>query len=80
MNVGELRPAEGQHGRNGIQLHGAGAERNHRLRQGKVFVLQTLDVAHHRRFRVVGVENRVPEIAERRRRATGMRSTWGVVG
>ena len=33
MNPGEFRPAYGEHLARGVQLHRAGAERNHRSRQ-----------------------------------------------
>lgn len=47
MQVGQLRPADGDHLAGGIQLHGTAAQSNHGVHQGKVLVLQPLQVPQH---------------------------------
>ena len=47
MNRGPLRPRERHHLHTGIQLHRAGAERDHRGRQRKVLGLERAHVAEH---------------------------------
>ena len=56
MHTHKFRTAEGQHFCRSIQLHGAGAEGNHGVCQRDVLAVETLDVAHHLRFRMVFVE------------------------
>lgn len=53
MDIRKLRPAYRNHFRSGIELHRTRAQRNHRMGQGKVFVLQALDIAHHLTFGMV---------------------------
>ena len=53
------RPGNRRHLGRGVQLHGAGAERNHAVHQRVVAVLQALEVAHHLGFAAVAVEHRV---------------------
>ena len=48
-----------------VQLHRAGAERNHRRVEADVLPLEAADVAHHLRFGVMRVEHRMRQ--ERRR-------------
>ena len=47
MNLRELRPRNGKHFRRGVELHRAGAERNHRGREREVARFEPLDVAEH---------------------------------
>ncbi len=61
MHLAELWPRHRQHLARGIQLHRAGAERNHRSRERQIFCLQAPDVAQHFRFGVMSVEDRVRE-------------------
>ncbi len=62
MQVGELGPGDRDHLAGGVELHGAGAERDHRLVQRQVLVFQLLEVAQHLGFAVVRVEYRVAEV------------------
>ena len=71
MQAVEARPGDRQHLARGVELHRAGAERNHRRRQRQVAVLEPLQVPQHLRFGVMGVEDRMG--AERR----GARQRWG---
>ena len=59
MDRGELRPGDRDHLGRGIQLHRAGAERNHRAIEPDVLPLEALQVAHHLRFRTMRRENRM---------------------
>ena len=59
MDAGKLRQADRVQLAGGIQLHGAASERYHGMHERKVLVLQPLDVAHHVRLRMVGVERGV---------------------
>ena len=54
---GELGPGDGHHLGRGVELHGAGAQRDHGVRQRQVPVLQTLEVAQHLVLAVVQVED-----------------------
>ena len=66
MNRGPLRPRERHHLHTGIQLHRAGAERDHRGRQRKVLGLQRAHVAEHL---VLGVVARKDSKRQQRRAA-----------
>ena len=57
MNLRKLRPRHRKHFRRGIQLHRAGAERNHRSREREVARFEPLDVAEHFGLAVVAVED-----------------------
>ena len=59
MHLGELGPGHRDHLGGGVELHGAGAERDHRVVQRQVAVLQALQVAQHAVLGVVRVEHRV---------------------
>ncbi|MNC52007.1 hypothetical protein D3C75_1013300 [compost metagenome] len=59
MQLGEFRPGNRDHFRRGVQLHGAGAERDHRLVKRQILALQTVHITHHLGFAVVAVEYRV---------------------
>ena len=61
MNLCKLRPRHGKHFRRRVQLHRAGAERNHRGRERKVARFEPLDVAEHLGLAVVAVEDGVLE-------------------
>ena len=65
MNRGELRPRHRDHLRRRVQLHGAGAQRDHRRVEADVLALQRLDVAHHLGFRMMRIEDRVRQVARR---------------
>ena len=59
VDVGELGPGDGDHLAGGVELHGAGAQRNHAAVQRQVLVAQHADVAQHAGLGMVGVEHRV---------------------
>mmetsp|Transcript_14373 Transcript_14373/g.27727 ORF Transcript_14373/g.27727 Transcript_14373/m.27727 type:complete len:723 (-) Transcript_14373:79-2247(-) len=61
MHVSELWHSDWHHLRRGVQLHCAGAQRNHRVAQGEVLCLQSRQISEHLVLRVVGVENIVSE-------------------
>ncbi len=61
MHAPELRPRHRLHVGRGVQLHRAGAERDHRGVEADVLALERLQETHHRRFRVIAVEHRVRE-------------------
>ena len=71
MQLSEFRPGDRDHLRRGVQFHGAGAQRDHRLVQRQIFTLQGVHVAHHLGLAVVAVEHRMGEdriVAQHRRR------------
>src|SRR3954471_14420613 len=51
MNAPELRPGDRIHFGGGVELHRAGAERNHALVETEVLRLELADVTHHLGFR-----------------------------
>ena len=57
--IGKFRPGDGDHLGGGIQLHGAGAQRDHRLVQRQILTLQRVHIAHHLGFAVVAVKHRM---------------------
>ena len=61
VQVAEFGPGHRDHLAGGIQLHGAGAQRDHRAVQRQVLVRQLAQVAHQLGFRVMAVEDRVAE-------------------
>ncbi len=61
----ELAPAHRHHLGRGVELHGAGAERDHRRGEREVPRLEPLDVAQHLGLRVVPVEDRVLQVGGR---------------
>ena len=63
VDVGELRPGDGNHLAGGVELHGAGAQRNHAAVQRQVFVAQASDVTQHAGLGLVAVEHRVRQKA-----------------
>ena len=63
MQIGELSPGDRNHLAGGVEFHGAGAERDHRLIQRQVLVLQLLEIAQHLGFAVVRVEHRMLQVA-----------------
>ncbi|MCY1406434.1 hypothetical protein D9M71_217010 [compost metagenome] len=71
MQVGELRPGDGDHLAGGVELHGAGAQRDHRLVQRQVLVLQLLEVTQHLGLAVVAIEHRMLEITAAARELRG---------
>ena len=72
MQPVELAPAHRHHLGRGIQLHGAGAERDHRRGQREVAGLQPLDVAQHLGLGVMPVEHRVLQKRRGPRQRRGM--------
>ena len=81
MDVGEARQGDGHHLRRGVQLHGAGAERDHGAIERHVPVLQPLEVAQHLVLGAVRAEHGVRQDGagaqqsrrDRRRRARQLR-------
>ena len=65
VEVGEAGEAAGHHLRGGVELHGAGAQRDHGVDQGDILVLQPLHVPHHVGLAVVDVEDGVGEVGAR---------------
>jgi hypothetical protein len=63
MQVAELGPGHGAHLRGGVQLHRAGAQRDHRLHEREVAALQAGQVTEHLRLGLVLVEHRMPQEA-----------------
>src|SRR6185436_19180146 len=62
MQAVQLAPAYRHHLGGGIQLHGAGTQRNHRRGEREVPRLEPLDVAQHLRLGVTLVEDGMGEI------------------
>ena len=62
MQTRQLRPGDRLHLRGGVELHRAGAQRDHRPVQRQVLVGQRAQPAQHRRLAVVGVEDRVRQV------------------
>ena len=76
MQPVELPPAHRHHLGRRVELHGAGAERDHRGGERQVARLQPLDVAQHLGLGVVPVEHRVLQVRGRplqRRRDRALR-------
>ena len=69
VQPGELRPGDRLHLGRRVELHRAGAQRDHRPVEGEVGVGQPAQVAQHRGLAVVGAEHLVREV----RRACGQR-------
>ena len=61
VDAAEFRPGDRDHFAGRVQLHGARAERDHRMVERQVLVLQRLQVAQHLVLGVVRVEHRVRE-------------------
>ena len=61
MDVGELRPGDGEHLGGGVELHGAGAERNHGAVEGEIAVGEAAHVAKDFGLGVVLVEDGMGE-------------------
>ena len=61
MQLGEFRPGDGDHLGGRVELHGAGAERDHRSGERKILGLQPVQEAQHLVFGVVPVEYRMAE-------------------
>ena len=79
MHAGEFRPGDGDHLAGGVELHGAGAQRDHRVIQRQILVLQRLYIAQHGAFRVMPVEYRVLQqrrLPAQRGRNTGVRTLY----
>ncbi len=59
MQIGDARPAHRHHLGGRIELHGAGAERDHGAVERQVLVGQPAQEAHHLGFRLVLMEHRL---------------------
>ncbi|MNS81195.1 hypothetical protein D3C72_1149020 [compost metagenome] len=59
MQLAELGPGHRDHLGGGVELHGAGAERDHGVVQGQILGFETVDVAQHLGLGVVLVEHLV---------------------
>src|SRR5438105_1692914 len=57
MQPGEFRPGDRKHLRCCVQLHGAGAERDHRMAKRQIARFESPQVTEHLGFGVMGVEN-----------------------
>ena len=62
MDLGELRPGDRQHLGRGVELHRAGAERNHGAIKREVAIREATHVAGHLAFRPVHVKDRMGQI------------------
>ena len=76
MDVGELRPRDGDHLRRGVQLHRARPERDHRAVECQVAVAQPTEIPEHLVLAVVAVEHRLREelVGPAKTRRPGRRS------
>ena len=61
MKLRKLRPGDREHLRGRVQLHRAGAERDHRMAERKIARFEPAHVAQHLGLGVVRVEDRVGE-------------------
>ena len=61
MNVGELRPGERHHLGRGIELHGAGAERDHAAVEREIAIRQTAHVTQQLGLGAIAMEDGVGE-------------------
>ena len=59
VQVGQFRPGDRHHLAHCVELHGAGAERDHRMVERQIAVLQALEVAQHVVLAVMAMEHRV---------------------
>jgi hypothetical protein len=57
MDVGKFRPGDRRHLSAGVQLHRAGAERNHRTVERDVLVFEFFQVTQHRRLGMMRIEH-----------------------
>ena len=78
MQLAEFGPRHRIHLGGRVELHGATAERNHRVHERQVLRLELLDVAQHRRLAVVRVEHRMRH--ERRRACEALVVAWRALG
>ncbi len=62
VQVAELGPSDRDHLDGGVQLHGAGPQRDHRAVQRQIAVGETAHVARHLGLGAVAVEGRVSEV------------------
>ena len=63
MHAHKFRTAERQHFRCSVQFHGTGTEGNHGMGEGDVHTVETLDVTHHFRFRMIFIEDFMCQIS-----------------
>ena len=71
MQIGELRPGDRDHFAGGVEFHGAGAQRDHRLVERQILGLQLLEITQHLGFAVMGVEHRMTQI-----RCAALKIVW----
>ena len=62
MQVRKSRIADGLHLSCGIQLHGAGAQGNHSGIEREITGLQSVQITHHPRLGMIGVENWMSQV------------------
>ena len=74
VDPAELGPRDGNHLRRRIELHRAGAERDHRAVEREILVRERAQVAQHLGLGAMAVEHGVGEERARRTSAAGMRS------
>ncbi len=79
VDAGELGPADRLHLGRGVELHRAGAQRDHRPVERDVLVLKLAQVAEHRGLGTVGVEHRVGEEVRGAQQPGGQRVGGGGV-
>ena len=63
MDVGEFRPGDRNHFSGRVELHRAGAKRNHAAVEGEVAIGKPPHVAQHFRFRAIEMEDKVSQEA-----------------
>ena len=61
MQVAEFRPGQRDHLRGGVELHGAGAQRNHRAVEREIAIAELAHVAQQLGLGAMGVEHRMGE-------------------
>ena len=59
MNLTKLWPSHGKHFAGGVELHCAGAQRNHGCGQRQIFPLESSNVTKHLMFGMMLIENRM---------------------
>ena len=78
VDLGKFRPGDRQHLGGAVQLHRAGAERDHRAIQRQIAIGEAAHVARHLAFGAVHLEDGMRE--DRRRPQQGFRQARGGIG